>query len=151
MRIAVGSDHRGYPLKEEVKKVLTQLGHQAVDLGCHDTGSCDYPDYGQAVARAVASRQCELGVLVCGTGIGMSIVANKVPGVRAAVCHDVFTAQRAREHNDANVLCLGSDILGTTLALEVLKVYLNSTFQGGRHTRRVEKINSLDSGPSARC
>ncbi|MDP3062783.1 MAG: ribose 5-phosphate isomerase B, partial [Chloroflexota bacterium] len=139
MRIAVGSDHRGYNLKEEVKRTLAELGHEAMDFGCRDTTSVDYPDYAQAVARAVAARECELGVLVCGTGIGMSITANKVPGVRAAVCTDQFTAQRARQHNDANVLCLGADVLGTPLALEVLNAYLSASFEGGRHTRRVEK------------
>ncbi|MDP3064909.1 MAG: ribose 5-phosphate isomerase B [Chloroflexota bacterium] len=150
MRIAVGSDHRGYNLKEEVKRTLIELGHEPVDYGCGDTTSVDYPDYAQAVARAVAARECELGVLVCGTGIGMSITANKAPGVRAAVCTDLFTAQRARQHNDANVLCLGADVLGTPLALEVLRVYLSASFEGGRHTRRVDKINSLDSRPGAR-
>jgi len=147
MRIAIGSDHAGFHLKKEVNKLLEELGHEYHDFGTYSTESCDYPDYALAVAQAVASGDFKRGILICATGIGMSMVANKVLGIRAALCHDVFSAHRSREHNDANVLCLGAEVLGEGLALEIVKTWLNSNFSGGeRHRQRVDKINALDEG-----
>ena len=120
------------------------MGHGYEDFGCYDDGRVDYPDIGRAVAEAVARGQFDQGILACGTGIGMSMVANKVSGVRAALCHDTFTASRAREHNDANVLCLGESALGQGLAREIVTTYLGSQFLGGRHARRLEKIQAIE-------
>jgi ribose 5-phosphate isomerase B len=150
MKIAVGSDHAGLSLKEEVKKVLSEAGAQVEDLGTHSAEPVDYPDPALAVAEAVASGRAEMGVLVCGTGIGMSITANKVPGVRAALCHDAYTARLAREHNDANVLCLGGRVLGPGVAGDLVRVWLETRFAGGRHSRRVDKIRTLESGQESR-
>ncbi len=124
--------------------LLVELGHSCEDFGCHDTTSVDYPDVGRPVAEAVSQGKCERGVLLCSTGIGMSIVANKVHGVRAALCHDTFSARRSREHNDANVLCLGESVVGQGLARDIVTTYMSSEFEGGRHARRVEKITALD-------
>ncbi len=145
MRIALGSDHAGFDLKTVLAKALTDWGHDTLDLGT-DNGadSVDYPDFGAAVGRSVASGECELGVAVCGTGIGISIAANKVPGVRAAAVHDVTSAHLAREHNHANVLCLGSRLTGTTAAVEALAAWLNSTPAEGRHVARIAKLDELD-------
>lgn len=144
MRIAIGSDHAGFALKETLKEHLVSLGHQVEDFGCPDETSVDYPDIARPLAEAVAARRQDLGVLVCSNGVGMSIAANKVRGVRAALCHDPFSARRAREHTDANVLCLGAWCIGQGLALEVLEAFLQSRFQGGRHARRVDKVRALD-------
>jgi len=146
MRIAIGCDHRGLNLKMAIMELLSELGHEYEDLGCYDTGSVDYPDTGGKVAQAVAKRRVDHGILVCSTGIGMSIAANKVPGVRAALCHDTFSAQRSRAHNDANVLCLGEWVVGEGLAKEIVKAYLSAEFEGGRHTRRLEKVRALEEG-----
>ncbi len=143
MKIALGSDHAGFELKEKVKTLLQDLGHEVVDVGCHSTDSVDYPVFGAKVARAVARGEVERGVLICGTGLGMSMVANRFPGVRAALCHELFTTQMARRHNDANVLVLGGRVLGDVLALEMVKVFLETPFEGGRHARRVEMIENL--------
>ena len=141
---AIGSDHGGYALKQEIMKHLTERGIEYRDYGTFSTDSCDYPDYGEAVGRAVASGECERGIVVCGTGIGISIAANNVHGVRCALCGDCFSAQMAREHNDANVLALGARVLGPGLALKIVDTFLDAEFQGGRHARRVAKITALE-------
>jgi ribose 5-phosphate isomerase B len=144
LRIALGSDHRGYRLKEAVKGLLSELGYEWRDLGCHGTSPVDYPDVALEVAKAVARGDFDHAILICATGIGMSIAANKVPGVRAALCLDPFSAQMAREHNNANILCLGGELIGDGLAREIARTYLSASFQGGRHARRVEKIASIE-------
>ncbi|NQT72577.1 MAG: ribose 5-phosphate isomerase B [Chloroflexi bacterium] len=141
MQIAIGSDHAGFNLKEAVKNILAEMGHTHEDFGCHDTTSVDYPDIAFTVADAVAAGRFEQGILVCGSGIGMSIVANKVDGIRAALCHDTFCAKGAREHNNANILCMGERVIGQGLAKEIVIAYLTSEFEGGRHARRVEKMH----------
>ena len=140
MKIAIGSDHRGYEAKERIKALLQGMGLEVNDHGPSDNRACDYPDTGLSVAQAVACRQADRGVLFCGSGIGMSITANKVHGVRAALCHDELTAQMARRHNDANVLCLPADLVGDALMQGIVRIWLNTEFEGGRHSRRVEKI-----------
>ena len=144
MRVAFGADHAGWELKNALADAARAAGHEVVDLGAHDGESVDYPDYGSAVGRAVVAGEADRGVVVCGTGIGISIAANKVPGVRAAVAHDDFTARYSRLHNDANVLCLGSRVVGPGVAEAVLATFLATAFEGGRHARRVEKIAELE-------
>lgn len=145
MRIALGSDHAGFDLKVVLAATLDEWGHDTLDLGTDNaTDSVDYPDFGAAVGRIVASGECDLGVAVCGSGIGISIAANKVPGVRAAVVHDVSSAHLAREHNHANVLCLGSRLTGSTVAVEALGAWLNATPALGRHEARITKLDELD-------
>ncbi|MGB8197748.1 MAG: ribose 5-phosphate isomerase B [Acidimicrobiales bacterium] len=145
MRIALGSDHAGFDLKALLAKSLTDWGYDTLDLGTDNaTDSVDYPDFGAAVGRRVASGECDLGVAICGTGIGISIAANKVPGVRAAVVHDVTSAHLAREHNHANVLCLGARLTGAAVAVEALEAWLNATPGQGRHMTRVAKLDELD-------
>ena len=145
MRIALGSDHAGYDLKSLLVATLERWGHEILDVGTKNaTDSVDYPDYGEAVGRAVASGDAELGVAVCGSGIGISIAANKVPGIRAALVHDVTSAHLAREHNHANVLCMGSRLIGPSVAVEALEAWLHATPGAGRHAGRVEKLIVLD-------
>ncbi|MEX2659663.1 MAG: ribose 5-phosphate isomerase B [Acidimicrobiales bacterium] len=144
MRIAIGADHAGLKLKTELMQFLVEGGHEIDDLGTTNDESVDYPDFGAAVGRAVADGSAEVGVCVCGTGIGISIAANKVPGVRAAVVHDVTSARMAKEHNDANVVCLGARLVGSQVALEALDTFLSSTWEAGRHARRVNKITELE-------
>jgi len=145
MRIALGSDHAGFDLKVVLAASLAAWGHETIDLGTDNaTDSVDYPDFGAAVGRSVASGDSDLGVAVCGSGIGISIAANKVPGVRAAVVHDVTSAHLAREHNHANVLCLGSRLTGANVAVEALAAWLNATPALGRHVARIAKLNELD-------
>ena len=143
MRIAVGSDHAGFPLKRALIVHLEAGGHDVVDLGTHGTEAVDYPDYGAAVGRCVARAEADLGVCVCGSGIGIAIAANKVAGVRAATVHDVTSAHLAREHNDANVVCFGERLIGYEVARESLDAFLNASFAGGRHQPRVAKIDAL--------
>ncbi len=143
-RIAIGADHAGYHSKEIVKKYLEEAGYPVDDLGTWSDESVDYPDYAKAVAERVAAGEDQFGILMCGTGIGMSITANKVPGIRAALAHDVTTARLAREHNDANVLTFGGRIIGDAEALDIVKRFLTAQFLGGRHERRIEKISELD-------
>ena len=143
---AIGSDHGGYALKQEIMKHLSERGIAYRDYGTYSEESCDYPDYGEAVGRAVASGECERGIVVCGTGIGISIAGNKVRGVRCALCGDCFSAQMAREHNDANVLALGARVLGAGLALKIVDTFLDSSFAGGRHERRVAKLMAIEGG-----
>ena len=142
--LAIGSDHGGFKLKKAVMKHLAERGVEYRDYGTFSAESCDYPDFGEAVGRAVASGECERGIVICGTGIGISIAANKVRGVRCALCGDCYSAQMCREHNDANVLALGARVLGEGLALKIVDTYLDSSFQGGRHARRVAKIMALE-------
>ena len=144
MKIALGADHGGWELKEALKPLIQELGHEVQDLGTYEKAPVDYPDYGVAVATAVATGKVDRGILVCGTGIGMSMVANKIPGVRAALCHDLFTARLSREHNDANILVLGGRLLGKDLALEMTRVWLETAFLGGRHARRLEKMRQWE-------
>lgn len=139
--IAVASDHAGFDLKEILKRDLQEAGHEVLDLGTHSTQSVDYPDYGSAMADAVASGKVERGVLVCGTGIGISIAANRNPKVRAAVVHDATSARLSRQHNDANVVAFGARLIGPETAREALKVFLNAQFEGGRHAGRVAKLS----------
>jgi ribose 5-phosphate isomerase B len=146
MRIAMGSDHAGYALKALLKPIVEGWGHEVTDLGAYEgeTGT-DYPDYGCAVGRAVARGEYDCGILVCGTGLGVSISANKVPGIRAALCHETYTARMARSHNDANVLCMGERVLGAGVAADVVRVFLGTPFSGvDRHQRRVEKIYAIE-------
>lgn len=142
--IALGADHAGRPLKDVVKAWLSGRGHEIRDFGTHTADSVDYPDYASLVADAVAAGAAERGILVCGTGIGMAIAANKVPGVRAASCADAYTARMAREHNDTNVLALGARLIGNEDALEIVRVWLETVFAGDRHARRVEKLAALE-------
>jgi ribose 5-phosphate isomerase B len=142
--IALGADHAGLSLKETLKAWLGDEGHEVLDLGTHTADSVDYPDYAARVADAVAGGSAERGILVCGTGIGMAIAANKVPGVRAAPCVDVHTARLAREHNDTNVLALGARIVGDDDALRIVRVWLETAFAGERHARRVDKLTALE-------
>jgi ribose 5-phosphate isomerase B len=144
MRIAIGSDHAGVQLKRLVGEHLRRDGHEVIDLGTHDEARVDYPDYGAAVGRHVAAGESDLGVAVCGSGIGISIAANKVPGVRAAVVHDVTSARLSREHNDANVCCLGERFTGPQVALDAIDAFLSADFAGGRHADRVAKIAALE-------
>jgi ribose 5-phosphate isomerase B len=145
MRIALGSDHAGYDLKVHLATTLRDWGHEVVDHGTDSAErSVDYPDFGAAVGRSVASGAADLGVCICGTGIGISIAANKVPGVRAATVHDVTSAHLAREHNHANVLCLGARLTGPVVAEEALRAWLDAAPGAGRHIERIEKINELD-------
>jgi len=144
MRIAVGSDHRGYAIRAKVVELLQHLGHEVVDAGPSTADPVDYPDFAALVARQVSSGEVERGILICGTGLGMCIAANKFPGVRAAPCHDDLTAEMSRRHNDLNVLCLSADMLGERLIDRMIEIWLNTPFEGGRHARRVEKIAFLE-------
>ena len=146
MRIALASDHAGFALKRALAERLSNDGHAIEDCGCFDEQSCDYPDFAAPAARRVAEGAAERAILVCGTGIGMCMTANKVPGVRAALVHDAFTARMAREHNDSNVLCLGARVVDVDRALDLTQLWLTTAFEGGRHARRVGKIDALN-GP----
>ncbi len=140
MKIAVGSDHRGYQVKCKILAQIGELGHTGVDFGPGSADSVDYPDVAAKVAKAISQGEIDRAVLICGTGIGMCIVANKYPGVRAASCHDDLTAEMSRRHNDANILCLSADLLGERLVTRMVELWLTTEFEGGRHARRVEKI-----------
>ena len=142
--IALGADHAGFELKEALKAWLIDEGYQVLDLGTHSSEPVDYPDYAVQVAQAVADHKVERGALVCGTGIGMCIAANKVPGVRAALCSDLYTARMSREHNDANVLTLGGRLMGAEMAVDILKMWLETSFAAGRHQRRLDKIAQIE-------
>lgn len=144
MRIAIGSDHRGFQMKSKLVELVGQLGHEAEDEGTYSSESCDYPDIAAKVAQRVGGGIAERGILVCGTGIGMQITANKFHGVRAATCHDEFTAEMCRRHNDVNVLCLSADMLGERRVEELVKRWLTTDFEGGRHARRVDKITQIE-------
>jgi len=144
--VGLGADHAGFPLKEDLKAWLITRGYDVVDFGTQSADAVDYPDYAAAVASAVTAGKADFGVLVCGTGIGMAIAANKLPGIRAAACSDAYTARMSREHNDANILALGARITGRDAAIEILETWLAAAFAGGRHARRVDKIVALDRG-----
>jgi ribose 5-phosphate isomerase B len=143
MRLAIGSDHAGFQLKTDVRQHLESKGLALVDLGTHAAERCDYPDHAAAVARAVAAGDADLGVLVCGTGVGMAMAANKIPGIRAAVVSDTFSARATRQHNDCNVLCIGERVVGGGLALDIVDAWLGAEFEGGRHAARVAKLDAL--------
>lgn len=140
-KIAIGSDHGGFNLKEKIKKYLEEKGFEVQDFGTYSTDSCDYPVYAKAVAKSVAKGENEKGIIVCGSGIGVSIAANKVKGVRAALCHESHSAMLSRLHNNANVLCLGERITGESLALDIVNVWLNSEYEGGRHQKRIDMLD----------
>ena len=142
--IALASDHGAYALKETVKTHLTEQGYQVLDLGTHSLDSCDYPDYAETVAKAVVDGVCERGIILCTTGIGASISANKIRGIRCALCTDPFMAEMTRRHNNTNMLALGAGITGELLSLRIVDVWLDTAFEGGRHQRRVEKIMALE-------
>ena len=144
MKIALGCDHGGYELKQYIIQVLEKLGHTCEDFGCDSLDSCDYPDFGAAAARAVAAGTCDRGIVICTTGIGISIAANKVRGIRCALCHDPLSAEMTRRHNDANMLALGGGMVGPNLAVRIVEVFLNTEFEGGRHQRRVDKLRDLE-------
>ena len=140
MKIAIGCDHGGFGLKMEIVHSLEQAGHAIIDLGCHADESVDYPEYADKVCLAIKEGRCTRGILICGTGIGMSIAANRHRHIRAALCHEAVTAKLSREHNDANVLCLGGRVLGVSIALDVVSVWLTTEFAGGRHLRRISMM-----------
>ena len=144
MKIAIGSDHGGFHLKAEVVKWLREKQIEVIDLGAQNLESVDYPDVAQAVAEEVLLERADKGILICGTGIGISIAANKIDGIRAALCHDVYSAQKSREHNDANILAMGERVIGFGHALLIVEEWLKAKFEGGRHSRRVEKIAGLE-------
>lgn len=144
MKVAIGSDHGGFRLKEEIKKLLDEMGIEYEDVGCTCSDSVDYPDYAIPVAEKVSKKEVDRGILICGTGIGMSIAANKVKGVRCALVHDLFSAKATRQHNDSNVLAMGERVIGPGLALEIVKVWLETEYEGGRHENRVNKITEYE-------
>jgi ribose 5-phosphate isomerase B len=144
MQIGLACDHGGFELKEELKSFLKTTGVEPIDMGSFNEESVDYPDFGVLVAEKVSRGEMERGILICGTGIGMSIVANKFPGVRAALANDLYSARCSREHNDANILVIGGRIIGRGMALEIVKVWLSTPFAGGRHQRRIDKIRALE-------
>ncbi|MHC4259014.1 MAG: ribose 5-phosphate isomerase B [Planctomycetota bacterium] len=146
MKIAVGSDHRGFEAKEHVKAIVTQLGHECIDVGTTDSNPVDYPDAAYEAAVAVSEGRAERAILACATGIGMSIAANKIRGIRAAICHDELNARISRDHNDANVLCISGDQVGEVLLRKIVEVWLETEFSGGRHQRRVNKIAAIEEG-----
>jgi ribose 5-phosphate isomerase B len=140
MKLGVASDHAGFELKEELKNFLVQNGHSVEDFGCYGTESCDYPDFAQKLSEAVLEGSCERGILICGTGLGMSYAANRYSGIRAALCVNTFMAEMSRAHNDANVLVLGARVIDAHTARDILSVWLRTPFEGGRHLRRIQKI-----------
>ena len=144
MKIVVGSDHAAYELKEAIKEKLTAEGHEVIDVGCDSTESVDYPKYGHAVGRTVASGEAERGIAVCGSGIGISIACNKVPGIRAALCTSVEMAEMCRRHNNANVVCMGARMISQELAFDIIDKWMTTDFEGGKHLRRINEIEDLD-------
>jgi len=140
MKIAIGSDHAGFNIKEGLKSSLKNHGHEVIDMGTNSTESCDYPDFAKKVALAVAENQCERGILICGTGNGMSMAANKIKNVRAAVCHNEFTTEMSRKHNNANVFCSGARVIDQQTIEKLVKLWLETAFDGERHTRRINKL-----------
>ena len=150
MKIAVGSDHRGFEIKEQLKAIVTELGHECLDFGPDNNEPIDYPDTAYLTAKAVSTKQADRAILTCATGIGMSMAANKIDGVRAALCHDELSAQVTRSHNDSNVLCLSGDQIGETMLRKMVEVWLSTEFSGGRHQRRVDKIAAIEQGKDPR-
>lgn len=145
MKIAISGDHRGFAAKESIKKALAECGHEPIDFGCSNESSCDYTDFAVPAAESVGRGESDRAILICGTGLGMSIAANKVKNVRAALCHDELTAQFSRKHNDANVLCLPADLVGEKLLNLIVESWLTTEFEGGRHARRIQKISDYES------
>ena len=143
-KIAIASDHGGFELKESIITFLQKKGWEVDNLGAPSTDSVDYPDYGIKVAKAIIDKKIVRGILICGTGVGMSIVVNRFPGIRGTLCSDVYTAKMCREHNDSNVLIMGGRVIGASLAMEILDIWLNTEFEGGRHQRRLDKIKEID-------
>ena len=150
MKIAIGSDHRGFEAKQQIKAIATELGHECIDFGTDDNSPVDYPDTAYLAAKAVANKQADMAILACATGIGMSMAANKVTGIRAALCHDELSARVSRDHNDANVLCLSGDQISSVLLRRIVEVWLDTEFSGGRHERRVKKIHRIEEGGDPR-
>ena len=144
LKIAVGCDHGGFELKQAVVKFLEENGYEYKDFGTYDTQSCDYPDIAVPVAKAVAAGEFDRGILICGTGIGIGIAANKVAGIRAALCHDTFSAHATRQHNDSNILTMGQRVIGQGLALDIVNIWLTTEFEGGRHQKRIDKIHAQE-------
>ena len=144
MKIALGSDHGGYALKCDIIQLLEKLGHEYKDFGCYSTESCDYPIYGEKVGRAVAGGEADLGIVICGTGVGISLAANKVKGIRACVCSEPYTAKLSRQHNNTNVLAFGARVVGSELAKMITEAWLDASFEGGRHERRVNMIMEIE-------
>jgi ribose 5-phosphate isomerase B len=142
VKIVVGADHGGYELKEQIRILLTELGHNVDDVGCNSTESVDYPDIAAALSSKIVGGNCDAGILICGTGIGMSIAVNRSPQIRAALCHDEYTARMSREHNNANVLCLGARVTGAGVAEAIVRAWINTEFAGGRHQRRIDKFSN---------
>ena len=150
MKIAIGSDHRGFEIKQQIVAIATELGHECIDVGTDDNNPVDYPDLAYVAATAVSNKEADRAILSCATGIGMSMAANKVKGIRAALCHDELSAQISRDHNDANVLCLSADQIGAVLLRKMVEVWLRTEFSGGRHERRVRKIEAIEEGKDPR-
>lgn len=150
MRIAVGTDHRGYALRTKLTEIVQRLGHEVIDVGSNTSDPVDYPDIAAEVAGRVSRGDADCGILICGTGLGMCIAANKFAGVRAAPCHDEVTAEMSRRHNDLNVLCLSADLMGERLIERMVEIWLSTPFEGGRHARRVDKIRALERDNSPR-
>ncbi len=150
MKIAVGSDHRGFEAKQQIKAIVAQLEHECIDVGTGNSNPVDYPDTAYLAAMAVVQKKADMAILVCGTGIGMSIAANKVKGIIAALCHDELSAQISRHHNNANVLCISGDLIGEVLLRKIVEVWLTTEFSGGRHQRRVDKIKAIEAGKDPR-
>ena len=144
MKICLACDHRGFAAKKRLLAVLREKGHEVVDIGTDSQASCDYPDLGGPGAKMVARGEADVGILLCGTGLGMSMAANKVHGIRAALCHDELTAEVSRRHNDANVLCLPADLLGDDVMRRIVEVWLSTPFDGGRHARRIKKLEEIE-------
>ena len=144
MKIAIGCDHGGFELKNEIIKFLESENHEVKDFGTYSTDSCDYPDVALPVAEAVAAKEFEFGILICGTGIGIGISANKVPGIRAALCSDTFSAHATRQHNNANILTMGQRVVGPGLAIDIVKTFLTAEYEGGRHQNRLDKITEIE-------
>jgi ribose 5-phosphate isomerase B len=150
MKIALGSDHRGFEAKQLIKAIVTQLGHECIDFGTGDSNPVDYPDLAYMAAMAVSKKEVDRAILVCATGLGMCIAANKIKGIRAVLCHDELSAQISRDHNDSNVLCLSGDQIGEVMLRKIVEVWLNTDFAGGRHQRRVNKIKAIEEGRDPR-
>lgn len=147
--LVIGSDHGGFLLKQEIKKHLEEKGVDFVDVGCYDENSVDYPDVAKAACDKITSGECDIGILICGTGIGMSLVANKVAGIRCVVCSEPYSAQLSRMHNDTNMLALGARVVGTELAKMIARIWLQTAFEGGRHQNRVDMITAIEQGGTA--
>ena len=151
MKFAIGCDHGGFNLKESIKQHLKTKGIDFLDCGTYNDSSVDYPDYAREVTKKIVSKECEFGILICGTGLGISIAANKVKGIRAAVCTNTFMAKMSRMHNNANILALGERVIGVGLALEIVDAFIEADFEGGRHEKRVDKITELEKKDSTAC